>query len=77
RVSVFAHKFFPGAEYGVVEANGRPGLLLVQAPAPDGTRLPPVPFAFGSQPDSADWVRARLIISMTGHVTSLRQNHHM
>ncbi|MEU6471091.1 sigma-70 family RNA polymerase sigma factor [Streptomyces massasporeus] len=30
RVTAFAHKFFPGAEYGVVEANGQPSLLLVQ-----------------------------------------------
>jgi RNA polymerase sigma-70 factor (TIGR02957 family) len=30
RVSAFAKKFFPGAEYGVAEANGQPSLLLVQ-----------------------------------------------
>ncbi|MBG0851806.1 sigma-70 family RNA polymerase sigma factor [Streptomyces spinoverrucosus] len=28
RISAFAQKFFPGAEYGVVEANGRPCLAL-------------------------------------------------
>ncbi|MEU7410291.1 MULTISPECIES: RNA polymerase sigma factor SigJ [Streptomyces] len=30
RISAFARKFFPRAEYAVGEANGRPGLLLVQ-----------------------------------------------
>ncbi|MGC5038742.1 RNA polymerase sigma-70 factor [Streptomyces sp. DT190] len=30
RVTAFAQKFFPGAGYGVVEANGRPCLLLVR-----------------------------------------------
>ncbi|WP_328876743.1 sigma-70 family RNA polymerase sigma factor [Streptomyces sp. NBC_00287] len=46
RVTAFAQKFFPGAEYGVVEANGRPSLRLTQdgatvalvsiTPGPDG-----------------------------------------
>ncbi len=30
RVTAFAQKFFPGAEYGIVEANGQPCLLLVR-----------------------------------------------
>jgi RNA polymerase sigma factor (sigma-70 family) len=30
RVSAFARKFFPGAVYGVVEANGRPCLLMTR-----------------------------------------------
>ncbi|MFJ8085835.1 sigma-70 family RNA polymerase sigma factor [Streptomyces sp. NPDC096205] len=30
RISAFARKFFPGAEYRVADANGRPSLLLVQ-----------------------------------------------
>ncbi|MER6565307.1 RNA polymerase sigma factor SigJ [Streptomyces sp. NPDC001093] len=30
RISAFTRKFFPGAGYGVVEANGRPGIRLVQ-----------------------------------------------
>ncbi len=30
RVTAFARKFFPGAEYGIVEANGRPSLLLAR-----------------------------------------------
>ncbi|WP_257234384.1 sigma factor-like helix-turn-helix DNA-binding protein [Streptomyces sp. JV178] len=30
RISAFARKFFPGAEYDVVEANGRPSLRLVR-----------------------------------------------
>ncbi|WP_228044423.1 hypothetical protein [Streptomyces ferrugineus] len=34
RVTAFAQKFFPGAEYGLVEANGQPGLLLVRDGAP-------------------------------------------
>ncbi|MER6349006.1 RNA polymerase sigma-70 factor [Streptomyces sp. NPDC001595] len=34
RISAFAHKFFPGADYRVAEANGRPGVLLVQDEVP-------------------------------------------
>jgi RNA polymerase sigma-70 factor (ECF subfamily) len=30
RISAFAKKVFPGAEYAVVEANGRPSLMLVE-----------------------------------------------
>ncbi|MEU0249053.1 RNA polymerase sigma factor SigJ [Streptomyces sp. NPDC006235] len=30
RVTAFARKFFPGAEYAIVEANGRPSLLLAR-----------------------------------------------
>ncbi|MFD9795253.1 RNA polymerase sigma-70 factor [Streptomyces sp. NPDC059070] len=30
RVSAFAKKFFPGAEYRVAQANGRPSLTLIQ-----------------------------------------------
>ncbi|MFI2205149.1 sigma-70 family RNA polymerase sigma factor [Streptomyces sp. NPDC020192] len=30
RITAFAQRFFPGAEYGVAEANGRPVLLLTR-----------------------------------------------
>ncbi|GAA2277156.1 RNA polymerase sigma-70 factor [Streptomyces hawaiiensis] len=53
RVTVFAHRFFPGAEYDVVEANGRPSLLLVQ----DGVAVALVSATVG--PDGIDglyWV---------------------
>ncbi|WP_225097767.1 RNA polymerase sigma factor SigJ [Streptomyces sp. CoH27] len=33
RITAFAQKFFPGAEYGIAEANGRPALLLIQGGA--------------------------------------------
>ncbi|MEU9474530.1 RNA polymerase sigma factor SigJ [Streptomyces sp. NPDC048191] len=55
RVSAFARRFFPGAEYGVVEANGRPGIRLVQ----DGVTVALVGVTAG--PDGIDglyWVLA-------------------
>ncbi|MGW5463789.1 RNA polymerase sigma factor SigJ [Streptomyces sp. NPDC003996] len=55
KVSAVAHKFFPRAEYGVVEANGRPCLLLVQ----DGAAVALVSVTVG--PDGIDglyWVLA-------------------
>ncbi|MDQ0711314.1 RNA polymerase sigma-70 factor (TIGR02957 family) [Streptomyces luteogriseus] len=55
RVTAFAHRFFPGAEYGVVEANGQPSLLLVQ----DGAAVALVSATVG--PDGIDrlyWVLA-------------------
>jgi RNA polymerase sigma-70 factor (ECF subfamily) len=55
RVTAFAHKFFPGAEYGVVEANGQPSLLLVE----DGAAVALVSATVG--PDGIDglyWVLA-------------------
>ena len=55
RVTAFAHKFFPGAEYGVVEANGQPSLLLVR----DGAAVALVSATVG--PDGIDglyWVLA-------------------
>ncbi|MET9760425.1 RNA polymerase sigma factor SigJ [Streptomyces sp. NPDC006372] len=53
RVTAFARKFFPGAEYGIVEANGRPSVLLVQ----DGRAVALVSVTVG--PDGIDglyWV---------------------
>ncbi|MBX9393678.1 RNA polymerase sigma factor SigJ [Streptomyces sp. TRM72054] len=53
RISAFAQKFFPGAEYGVVEANGRPSVLLVK----DGVSVGLVSVTTG--PDGIDglyWV---------------------
>ncbi|MYW21750.1 sigma-70 family RNA polymerase sigma factor, partial [Streptomyces sp. SID2955] len=53
RISAFARKFFPGAEYTVVEANGRPGVLL----AVDGVAVALVCVTAG--PDGIDglyWV---------------------
>lgn len=55
RVSAFARKFFPRAVYGVVEANGRPAVLLVQ----DGAAVALVSVTVG--PDGIDglyWVLA-------------------
>ncbi|MEU1939461.1 RNA polymerase sigma factor SigJ [Streptomyces coeruleorubidus] len=55
RVTTFARKFFPGAEYGIVEANGRPSLLLVR----DGAAVALVSATVG--PDGIDglyWVLA-------------------
>ncbi|QCX74425.1 ECF RNA polymerase sigma factor SigJ [Streptomyces sp. YIM 121038] len=55
RISAFAKKFFPGAEYALVEANGRPSLLLVQ----DGAAVALVSVTVG--PDGIDglyWVLA-------------------
>ncbi len=55
RVSAFARKFFPGADYGVVEANGGPSLLL----AKDGNAVALVSVTVG--PDGIDglyWVLA-------------------
>jgi RNA polymerase sigma-70 factor (ECF subfamily) len=53
RVTAFARTFFPGAEYGIVEANGRPGLLLAR----DGAAVALVSATVG--PDGIDglyWV---------------------
>ncbi|MFD8236009.1 RNA polymerase sigma-70 factor [Streptomyces sp. NPDC059696] len=55
RVTAFAHRFFPGAEYGVVEANGQPSLLLMR----DGVAVALVSATVG--PDGIDglyWVLA-------------------
>ncbi|MCC5477006.1 RNA polymerase sigma factor SigJ [Streptomyces barringtoniae] len=55
RISAFTRKFFPGAEYGVVEANGRPGLRLTQ----DGVTVALVGVTAG--PDGIDglyWILA-------------------
>ncbi|ROP55454.1 RNA polymerase sigma factor SigJ [Streptomyces sp. PanSC9] len=55
RVSAFARRFFPRAVYGVVEANGRPAVLLVQ----DGAAVALVSVTVG--PDGIDglyWVLA-------------------
>ncbi|MFI8219249.1 RNA polymerase sigma factor SigJ [Streptomyces sp. NPDC085932] len=55
RVTAFAQKFFPGAEYGVVDANGQPCLLLVR----DGAAVALVSATVG--PDGIDglyWVLA-------------------
>jgi RNA polymerase sigma factor (sigma-70 family) len=55
RISAFAKKFFPGADYGVVEANGRPSLLLVK----DGVTVALVSVTVG--PDGIDglyWILA-------------------
>ncbi|MFF5523004.1 RNA polymerase sigma factor SigJ [Streptomyces coeruleorubidus] len=55
RVTAFARKFFPGAEYGIVEANGRPSLLLAR----DGAAVALVNATVG--PDGIDglyWVLA-------------------
>jgi RNA polymerase sigma-70 factor (ECF subfamily) len=53
RVTAFARKFFPGAEYGIVEANGQPSLLLAR----DGAAVALVSTTVG--PDGIDglyWV---------------------
>ncbi|GHH23588.1 RNA polymerase sigma-70 factor [Streptomyces lanatus] len=53
KVTAFAQKFFPGAEYSIVEANGEPCVLLVQ----DGTPVALVSATVG--PDGIDalyWV---------------------
>lgn len=55
-------------------ANALAGMSLVVSAV--GSVSPP-PVAIESSPASAACVRARSIISMTGHVTSRRQNHHM
>ncbi|MEW2530655.1 RNA polymerase sigma factor SigJ [Streptomyces sp. NPDC047071] len=55
RISAFAKKFFPGADYVLVEANGRPSLLLVQ----EGAAVALVSVTVG--PDGIDglyWVLA-------------------
>lgn len=55
RVTAFAHTFFPGAEYAVAEANGRPCLVLRQG----GTTVALVSTTVG--PDGIDglyWVIA-------------------
>ncbi|MFF5978763.1 RNA polymerase sigma-70 factor [Streptomyces olindensis] len=55
RVTAFARKFFPGAEYRLVEANGQPCLLLVR----DGAAVALVSATAG--PDGIDglyWVLA-------------------
>ncbi|MFF8844316.1 sigma-70 family RNA polymerase sigma factor [Streptomyces sp. NPDC015127] len=55
RISAFARKFFPGAEYGVVETNGLPSLQLVK----DGVTVALVSVTVG--PDGIDglyWVLA-------------------
>ncbi|MGV9456141.1 sigma factor [Streptomyces sp. NPDC003635] len=55
RVTAFAHKFFPGAEYAVAEANGLPCLVLHQG----GTTVALVSMTVG--PDGIDalyWVIA-------------------
>ncbi|MEU3852938.1 RNA polymerase sigma factor SigJ [Streptomyces sp. NPDC029554] len=55
RITAFAQKFFPGAEYGVVDANGQPCLLLVR----DGAAVALVSATVG--PDGIDglyWVLA-------------------
>ncbi|PAZ09500.1 RNA polymerase subunit sigma-24 [Streptomyces sp. SA15] len=55
RISAFAKKYFPGAEYRVGEANGRPSLLLVK----DGVTVALVSVTVG--PDGIDglyWVLA-------------------
>ncbi|MGW1607018.1 sigma factor-like helix-turn-helix DNA-binding protein, partial [Streptomyces eurythermus] len=55
RVSAFAKKFFPGAEYGVAEANGRPSLLIVQ----DGVTVALVSVTVGADGiDGLYWVLA-------------------
>ncbi|MFF8726606.1 RNA polymerase sigma-70 factor [Streptomyces sp. NPDC015171] len=54
-ISAFAQRFFPGAEYTVVEANGRPGVLL----AADGAAVALV--SVTAAPDGIDglyWVLA-------------------
>ncbi|MFC9504256.1 RNA polymerase sigma-70 factor [Streptomyces sp. NPDC057002] len=53
KVTAFARKFFPGADYGIVEANGQPSVLLAQ----DGTAVALVSATVG--PDGIDglyWV---------------------
>ncbi|WP_405816826.1 RNA polymerase sigma-70 factor [Streptomyces sp. NBC_01390] len=55
RITAFARKVFPGAEYDVVEANGRPGLMLVK----DGVAVALVNVTAG--PDGIDglyWILA-------------------
>jgi RNA polymerase sigma-70 factor (ECF subfamily) len=55
RVSAFSKRFFPGAEYNVVEVNGLPGMALVQ----DGVTVALVSITVG--PDGIDglyWVIA-------------------
>ncbi|MGW7523288.1 RNA polymerase sigma factor SigJ [Streptomyces sp. NPDC054783] len=55
RISAFTRKFFPGAEYGVVEANGRPGIRLTR----DGSTVALVGVTAG--PDGIDglyWILA-------------------
>ncbi|WP_371661547.1 sigma-70 family RNA polymerase sigma factor [Streptomyces sp. NBC_00280] len=55
RISAFAQKFFPGADYGVVEANGQPAMLLTK----DGTAVALMSITAG--PDGIDglyWILA-------------------
>ncbi|MGC0334166.1 RNA polymerase sigma factor (sigma-70 family) [Streptomyces sp. SAI-170] len=55
RISAFARKFFPGAEYRVAEANGRPSLLLVQ----DGVTVALVSIIAGPAGiDALHWILA-------------------
>ncbi|KUN10508.1 RNA polymerase subunit sigma-24 [Streptomyces yokosukanensis] len=55
RISAFAQRFFPGAEYGVVEANGRPSVLLVR----DGVAVALVSVTVGAEGiDGLYWVLA-------------------
>ncbi|WP_079054480.1 sigma-70 family RNA polymerase sigma factor [Streptomyces graminilatus] len=48
RISAFAQKFFPGADYGLVEANGHPAMLLTK----DGTAVALMSVTVG--PDGID-----------------------
>jgi RNA polymerase sigma-70 factor (ECF subfamily) len=55
RITAFTHNFFPGATYGVVEANGRPSLLIEK----DGAAVALASITVG--PDGIDglyWVLA-------------------
>ncbi|MBT2416903.1 RNA polymerase sigma factor SigJ [Streptomyces sp. ISL-22] len=55
RVTAFAGKFFPGADYAVAEANGRPGLRLVK----DGVTVALVSVTVGADGvDGLYWVLA-------------------
>lgn len=54
-ITAFAKKFFPGADYGIVEANGGPALLIAQ----DGTAVALMSATVG--PDGIDglyWILA-------------------